>query len=91
MKRYVIIPFILLTTFITTADEKTFSQSISREQYKECIAVSLYTIEGRELNSIVENNRKIAGTNAIPEGWTVVGITTKKEAFITSPYLVICH
>jgi hypothetical protein len=91
MKRYVITPFILLATFITTADEKTFSQSISREHYQECIAVSLYTIEGRELNSIVKNNREIVGANAIPEGWSVVGITTKKEAFATSPYLVICH
>lgn len=91
MKKYIVLPFILLTTFIVTADEKTFSQPFSREQYRECIAASLYTMEGRELNSIVNNNRRIQGTNAIPEGWTVVGITTKKEASATTPYLVICH
>ena len=91
MKRYLVIPVLLLTVFVTEANEKSFTQSHSRDQYRECVAVSLFTMQGRELNSIVKGNRTLDGTNAIPEGWTVVGVTTKKEATISTPYLVIWH
>ena len=91
MKRYLVFPVLLLSAFATEANEKSFTQSYSREQYQECVAVSLFTMQGKELNSIVKGNRTIADTNAIPEGWTVVGVTTKNEATISTPYLVICH
>ncbi len=91
MKRVLIIPVILLSPFITEANENSLAQSSANEQYQECIAVSLFTREGREVNSMVENNRKIKQTNIIPKGWSVVGVTTKTEAGIETPYLVICH
>lgn len=91
MKRYLISAIILLTTFAAEANKNSFVQSTSKEHYQECLAVSLYTMQGKELNSIVKNNRTIEDTNTIPEGWTVVGVTTKKEDTISAPYLVICH
>ena len=91
MKRYLIVPVILLSTFVTEANENSLAQSSANEQYQECLAVSLFTKEGREVNSIVENKRTIKETNIIPEGWSVVGVTTKTEADIDTPYLVICH
>lgn len=91
MKRYLVIPALLITSFATEASEGTLSQSHDKAQYRECVAVSLYTIQGKELNSIVKDNRTINDTNAIPEGWSVVGVTTKKEALVTTPHLVICH
>ena len=91
MKRYFIIPVILLSIFIAEANGNSLAQSSANKQYKECLAVSLFTKQGKELNSIVKNNRAIEDTNTIPEGWTVVGVTAKKEALVTTPYLVICH
>ena len=91
MKRYLIIPVILFSSFVSEANENSSAQSSINKQYQECLAVSLFTREGREVNSIVENKRKIKETNIIPEGWSVVGVTTKTEADINTPYLVICH
>ena len=91
MKRYLIIPVILLSTFVAEANENSSAQSSANEHYQECLAVSLYTKQGKEVNSIVENKRTIKETNSIPKGWSVVGVTTKTEADINTPYLVICH
>ena len=90
-----LLSILILSTFVTEAKENSLSQvppqTSNNKQYKECVAVSLFTREGNEINSIAENNRTIEGTNRIPEGWSVVGVTTKKEALVTSPYLVICQ
>lgn len=91
MKRYIVLPVILLATLATEANENASVQAVSNQGYQECVAVSLFTVQGRELNSAIENNRRIDQTNVIPKGWTVVGVTTKKEANDISPYLVICH
>jgi len=91
MKRYIVLPIILLATLATEANENSYVQPVTNNGYQECMAVSLFTMQGRELNSAIENNRRIEQTNVIPKGWTVVGVTTKKEANDISPYLVICH
>ena len=100
MKRNLILPVILLSilflsTSVTAAKDNSFTQvsqqTSGHKQYRECVAVSLFTKEGIEINSIAENNRTIEGINKIPEGWSVIGVTTKKEALVTSPYLVICQ
>lgn len=91
MKTVLLVPVILLSTFVAEANENTSTQSSANTQYQECLAVSLFTREGKEVNSMVENKRKIKETNIIPEGWAVVGVTTKTEADINTPYLVICH
>lgn len=91
MNKYLVIPVVLFSSFVSEANENSSAQSSTNEQYRECLAVSIFTKEGRELNSIVENKRKIKGTNIIPEGWSVVGVTTKTEAGINTPYMVICH
>lgn len=91
MKRVLLVPVILLSTFVTAANENSSAPSPANNQYQECLAVSLFTREGKEVNSMVKNNRVIEDTNAIPEGWSVVGVTTKTEADISTPYLVICH
>lgn len=90
MKIYIIIPIILLIAFTTEASENTHKGGTA-QQYQECVAVSLFTVEGRELNSIVKNSRMIEKTNLIPDGWAVVGVTTKNESDISNPHLVICH
>lgn len=90
MQRHLLIPFLLITPFAATS-ETSAVQTNNKEQYEECVGVSLHTMQGRELNSIVENNRMIKDSNVIPKGWTVVGITTKTETEVTTPYLVICH
>ena len=77
--------------FVTSAEENASAPVGDSKQYRECVAVSLYTMQGRELNSAVENNRKIKETTLIPKGWTVIGATTKTEAEIITPYVVICH
>ena len=91
MRKHLVIAIILFTTFATEADENSSVQANTKEQYDKCVGVSLHTMPGRELNSIVENNRTIKDTTLIPEGWTVIGVTTKKETEVTTPYLVICH
>jgi len=91
MKRYLIIPVLLFSTIITEAKENLPEQSSTNQQYRECVAVSLFTKEGREVNSAAKDKRPLEGTNSIPEGWSVVGVTTKKEAVLTTPYLVICR
>lgn len=91
MNKYLAISIVFFTSFTAAASENNLLKSTSREQYKECVAVTLYTMKGRELNAIVETNRPIVDINKIPEGWTVVGVTTKKEGAISSPYIVICH
>ena len=91
MNRHLVLPFILFTPFAANADETPSVQSNNKQQYEECVGVSLHTMQGRELNSIVENNRMIKDSNVIPKGWTVVGTTTKTETDVTTPYLVICH
>ena len=90
MKRYIIIPIILLVTFSTHASENAQKDS-SVQSYRECVAVSLLTIEGRELNSMVTNNRTINKSNLIPDGWSVVGVTTQSDSDMSNPYIVICH
>lgn len=93
MKRYLVITVLLLTAFSVQADDDEDASVPIKDkgQYQECVGVSLFTLQGRELNSIVNNNRMVVGTNEIPEGWSVVGVTTKTEAEVTEPYLVICH
>ena len=91
MKKHLVIPIILLTSFATQADEISSLQAADNEHFKECVAASLHTMPGSELNSIVENNRAIKQTTRIPAGWTVAGVTAKNETGITTPYLVICH
>lgn len=66
-------------------------QAADKQNFEECVAVSLYTMQGRELNSIARNNRPIEKTNKIPEGWTVIGVTTKSETDNVAPYMVICR
>jgi len=90
MKVYIIIPIILFMAITAEASENTMKGSTA-QLYQECVAVSLYTMKGRELNSIVKGNRTLEKTNLIPDGWTVVGITTKSESDISNPYIVICH
>lgn len=82
---------IMLSTFVAGANEKSSAQASANKQFQECLAVSLYTKQGKEVNAMVKNNRVIEDTNTIPEGWAVVGVTTKTEAGIDTPYLVICH
>ena len=89
MKVYIIIPIILFMAITAEASENTMKDSTA-QLYQECVAVSLYTMKGRELNSIVKGNRTLEKTNLIPDGWTVVGITTKSESDISNPYIVIC-
>ena len=91
MKRALMFPVLILSTFVTGANENSSAQSSANKQFQECLAVSLYTKQGKEVNSMVKNNRVIEDTNTIPEGWSVVGVTTKTEADISTPYLVICH
>lgn len=90
MKRYIMIPTILLFTSFTHASESMQTDS-SVQKYQECIAVSLFTIEGRELNAMVNNDREITRANLIPDGWSVVGVTTRSDSDTSNPYMVICH
>lgn len=90
MKRYIIISIILLVAFSTHASENTQKEN-SAQSYRECVAVSLFTVEGREINSMVTNNRAINKTNLIPDGWTVVGVTTQSDSDMSNPYIVICQ
>lgn len=91
MKRYLLISIISLAASSAQADEESSMQFREQGQYQECVGVSLFTMQGRELNSIVKNNRMVVGTNEIPEGWSVIAVTTKTEVDETVPYLVICH
>ncbi|MCG6937163.1 MAG: hypothetical protein LJE83_03185 [Gammaproteobacteria bacterium] len=91
MKRNIIILLLLCSTLAAEAKDNTPAQSSAKQQYQECVAVSMFTKQGREINAIAENNRAIEETNHIPEGWSVLGVTTQKEALVTTPYLVICR
>lgn len=91
MKVYLIVPVMFLVAFTAKADESASSRINNGEQYQECVGVSLYTMQGKELNSTVENNRIVKDTNAIPKGWTVIGTTEKTEADVITPFLVICR
>lgn len=90
MEKYIVISVLMLASFSSNAGEKSSVRS-GDGRYQECVAVSLYTIQGRELNSAVKNNRTIEDTNLIPQGWSVVGVTEETEADETKPYLVICR
>ena len=90
MKIYLVIATLLLAAFSVEARESSILDNTGA-QYTECVAVSLFTIAGRELNSIIDNKRTIETANAIPEGWAVIGVTTKSENEVSRPYLVICH
>lgn len=90
MKKYLVIAILFITSFAAIADENTSVDS-NKGQYQECVAVSLYTMQGRELNSIVDSDRKIKETTVVPKGWSVIGVTTKTEAGLDAPYMVICH
>ena len=76
---------------IADAGQEKSSWTEDKQNFKECVAVSLYTMQGGELNSIARNNRPIEKTNIIPEGWTVFGVTTKTETGNVAPYMVICR
>jgi hypothetical protein len=91
MKKYLIIPVLFLVALNTEADESASARPDNGAQYMECVGVSLHTMQGKELNSTVKNNRMVKDTNAIPKGWTVIGTTEKTEAGVISPFLVICH
>lgn len=91
MKRYLIIPVLFLVTLTTEADESASTRPDNGEQYTECVGVSLYTMQGKEFNSTVKNNRMVKGTNAIPKGWKVIGATEKTESDVITPFLVICR
>ena len=91
IKRNLTILTLSLIPFVASAEENASAPVGDNKQYQECVAVSLYTMQGRELNSAVENNRKIKQTTLIPKGWTVIGATTKTEAGVIMPYVVICH
>ena len=91
MKNYLIIPVILFTTITAEAEQNKLEGSAYGQGFEECVAVSLFTIQGRELNSIVKSNRSMEKTNIIPEGWTVIGVTTKSETEEIAPYMVICR
>lgn len=91
MKKLLVITIILLAPFATQANENSSVQTANNQRFQECIAASLHTMLGSELNSIVESKRTLKQTTLIPEGWTVVGVTAKKETGSTTPYLVICH
>ena len=91
MKRYLLISIISLAASAAMADEELSMQIQDNGQYQECVGVSLFTMQGRELNSIVKNNRMVVGTNEIPEGWDVIAVTTKTDVDETVPYLVICQ
>ena len=91
MKNYFFIPVVLLCSFTALAGEPSAGKVPESSQYSECVAVSLFTMQGRELNAAVENKRAIAKTNAIPAGWSVVGVVSKTEHGRDEPYMVICH
>lgn len=91
MKRNLTILALSLIPLVTSAEDNASATESANNQYQECVAVSLYTIQGRELNSAIENNRKVKQTSLIPKGWTVIGATTKTENEIITPYVVICH
>ena len=91
MKRYLLISILYLAASAAQADEELSMKFQVKGQYQECVGVSLFTMQGRELNSIANNNRVVVGTNEIPEGWSVVAVTTKTEVDETVPYLVICR
>ncbi len=90
MKSCLVFSALLLAVFIIVGMENAAAKSDDAPQYKECIAVSLHTMNGQELDSIVRNNRKIEDANLIPEGWSVVGVTEKSDGPVSRPYLVIC-
>jgi hypothetical protein len=91
MKKFLIIPVILFTMSTAEADQNKLEESGYGQGFDECVAVSLFTIQGRELNSIVKDSRSMEKTNTIPEGWTVIGVTTKSEPGNVAPYMVICR
>ena len=91
MKKHLFTLFLVLSSFTSSADGIAPEKAYKSGQFRECAAVSLYTMQGRELNAIVAENRPMKQTNVIPEGWTVVGVTEKQEAGATSPYIVICR
>ena len=91
MLRKMIVVTLLLTTFVVEADDSPFKKSNSVKQYSECIGVSLNTRDSKEVHAITETGKGIEDATLIPDGWSVIGVTTKKEALITAPYLVICH
>jgi len=95
MKKTLILAVVLSCVFAVHAGERssaqTSAQASAGPQYRECVAVSLFTLPGRELNVIAENNRSIQKTNIIPPGWSVVGVTTATERGSDEPYMVICH
>jgi len=91
MKAYLLFSVLILAAFTTSAKDNLYMQAEAEESFHECVAVSLFTMQGRELNSAVRGNSLAKETNYIPEGWSVVGVTEKTESGVTSPYLVICH
>ena len=91
MKRYLLVSILSLAVTAAQADEELSMQFQEKGQYQECVGVSLFTMQGRELNSIANNNRVVVGTNVIPEGLSVVAVTNKTEVDETVPYLVICR
>lgn len=91
MKTNVIFLLLMFTAFSTAARENLDARSNDSQQYSECVAVSLFTKQGNEINAIAKDSRTLENTNRIPAGWSVIGVTTKQEAGAISPYIVICH
>lgn len=91
MKKLLHIIVVFIMSFAVMADDTSTVNTNEKGQYQECVAVSLHTMQGRELDSIVKSSRKIKETTLIPKGWTLIGLTTKSEDGIVAPYMVICH
>jgi len=91
MKKILFIPLLVLPSLSFAIPEMSAHHEVAETGYRECVAASLFTMEGKELNSIIENHRTIPDTNRIPEGWTVVGITTERVGAVSKPYMLICH
>jgi hypothetical protein len=91
MKAYLLFSVLLLAAFTASAKDNLNMQVETEQNYHECVAVSLFSMQGRELNSAARGNNLAKETNFIPEGWSVVGVTEKSEAGVTAPYLVICR
>jgi hypothetical protein len=90
LRKMLVVP-LLLTSFVVQAGDSPFKKSNSARQYSECIGVSLNTRDSKQVNAITEAGKGIEDATHIPDGWSVIGVATKKEALITAPYLVICH
>lgn len=56
-------------------------------QFKECFAVSLYAVSGRELSAGALPDKMVK----VPAGWTPVGGTVTGSGSATQPGMVLCR